>query len=402
MEKVIKVFLLFILFIVIGCSEDAINGSDEGPEALRDSYGEASGDGSGEPSAENPNNGNGDPDSSGLITAGEWNDLENWNFWLDLNNNQDFAEKIYHWEFYFNNRVSVSVKNMSALPVIDAIIELKNKQDATVWSAKSDNKGKAELWINPFESSSSFDINDYSLWINDEKINTSLKGIDQGVNELQIKNTNVAPNNVEIAFIVDATGSMSDELEFLKDDLKNIIQKVENSNSNLDILTSSVFYRDVEDEYVVRHSGFSSDINTTLDFINNQSANGGGDFPEAVHTALNRALNELQWSSNARTRLAFLILDAPPHHNQQVISDIQNSIKNAAEKGIKLIPVTASGIDKETEFLMRYFSMATNSTYVFITDHSGIGNDHIEPSIGEYKVEFLNELLIRLIKKYSE
>ncbi|PKD20726.1 hypothetical protein APR41_13730 [Salegentibacter salinarum] len=102
------------------------------------------------------------------------------------------------------------------------------------------------------------------------------------------------------------------------------------------------------------------------------------------------------------TRLAFLILDAPPHHNQQVISDIQNSVKKSAEKGIKFIPVTASGIDKETEFLMRYFSMATNSTYVFITNHSGIGNDHIEPSIGEYKVELLNELLIRLITEYSE
>jgi len=402
MEKIIKIFLLFILVIIIGCSEDPINGSDEGGEALRNSYSGASGDSSGEPSAENPNNGNGDPNSSGLITAGEWNDLENWNFWLNLNNNQDFAEKIYHWEFYFNNRISVSVKNMSALPVIDAVIELKNEQGSTIWSAKSDNKGTAELWINPFESSSSFDINNYSLWVNGEKINTTLKGISQGVNELQIKNTNVAPNNVEIAFIVDATGSMSDELEFLKDDLKSIIQKVEGSNSNLTILTSSVFYRDTEDQYVVRHSGFTSDINTTLDFINKQSAAGGGDFPEAVHTALNTALNDLQWSANARTRLAFLILDAPPHHNQQVISDIQNSIKKAAEKGIKLIPVTASGIDKETEFLMRYFSMATNSTYVFITDHSGIGNDHIEPSIGEYEVEFLNELLIRLITKYSE
>lgn len=281
-------------------------------------------------------------------------------------------------------------------------LELKNEQANTTWSAKSDNNGKAELWINPFENSSNFDLNNYSLWVNGEKINTTLKGIGEGTNEVQIKHTNDTPTNVEIAFIVDATGSMSDELEFLKDDLKSIIQKVEGSNSNLTILTSSVFYRDTEDQYVVRHSGFTSDINTTLDFINKQSAAGGGDFPEAVHTALNTALNDLQWSANARTRLAFLILDAPPHHNQQVISDIQNSIKKAAEKGIKLIPVTASGIDKETEFLMRYFSMATNSTYVFITDHSGIGNDHIEPSIGEYEVEFLNELLVRLITKYSE
>ncbi|WP_339649504.1 vWA domain-containing protein [uncultured Salegentibacter sp.] len=398
MGKFIKICLALILFCSIGCSEDSLSEStEETGEAVRNSFDGASSEGTGE-----PDNGNGDSDSSGMITAGEWNDLENWNFWLELKNTQDFAEKLNHWDFFFNNRISVSIQNMSALPVIDAVIELKNEQANTTWSAKSDNNGKAELWINPFENSSNFSLSNYSLWVNGEKINTTLKGIGQGINEIQIKNTEVVPTNVEIAFIVDATGSMADELEFLKDDLKSIIQKVENSNSNLDIFTSSVFYRDTEDEYLVRHSGFSSDINTTLSFINNQSANGGGDFPEAVHTALNTTLNELQWSTSAPTRLAFLILDAPPHHNQQVIADIQNSIKKAAEKGIKLIPVTASGIDKETEFLMRYFSMATNSTYVFITNHSGIGNDHIEPSIGEYEVEFLNELLIRLITKYAE
>ncbi|PKD20725.1 hypothetical protein APR41_13725 [Salegentibacter salinarum] len=298
MERITTICLVFILFIIAGCNEDPLNEStDEAGEAVRNSYGGASGDGAGEPSAENP--GNGDPDSSGLITAGEWKDLENWNFWLELKNTQKFAEKINYWEFYFNNRVSVSLKNMSALPVIDATIELNDEQTNTIWTAKTDNKGTAELWINPFERTASSNLANYSLRINGEKINTTLKGIGQGINEIQLKNTEVVPNKVEIAFIVDATGSMSDELEFLKDDLKSIIQKVENSNSNLDIFTSAVFYRDTEDEYLVKQSDFSSDINTTLGFINNQSANGGGDFPEAVHTALNTTLNDLQWSTSA-------------------------------------------------------------------------------------------------------
>ena len=44
----------------------------------------------------------------------------------------------------------------------------------------------------------------------------------------------------------------------------------------------------------------------------------------------------------------------------------------------------------------------TDGTYVFITNHSGIGNDHIEPTIGEYQVELLNELIVRLIGEYTE
>ena len=51
---------------------------------------------------------------------------------------------------------------------------------------------------------------------------------------------------------------------------------------------------------------------------------------------------------------------------------------------------------------MRYFAIATNGTYVFITNDSGIGNDHIEPTVGEYEVEFLNNLLVRLINKYAQ
>ena len=73
----------------------------------------------------------------------------------------------------------------------------------------------------------------------------------------------------------------------------------------------------------------------------------------------------------------------------------------ASQKGIKIIPVTASGIDKDTEFLMRFFSITTNSTYVFITNDSGIGNDHLIASVGEYQVENLNDLMVRIITKYS-
>lgn len=39
--------------------------------------------------------------------------------------------------------------------------------------------------------------------------------------------------------------------------------------------------------------------------------------------------------------------------------------------------------------------------YVFLTDDSGIGNDHLEPTPSDYKVEKLNNLIVRLIEKYA-
>ena len=72
-----------------------------------------------------------------------------------------------------------------------------------------------------------------------------------------------------------------------------------------------------------------------------------------------------------------------------MIESLQNSIRAAAQKGIRIVPLSASGINKDTEFLMKFFGLATNGTYTFLTDHSGIGGKHLEPTTDEYKVEAL-------------
>jgi hypothetical protein len=65
-----------------------------------------------------------------------------------------------------------------------------------------------------------------------------------------------------------------------------------------------------------------------------------------------------------------------------------------------MIPVASSGIDKYTEYLLRNEAMMTGGTYVFLTNDSGIGGDHLEATVGETVVEYLNRLLVRLINEY--
>lgn len=339
--------------------------------------------------------------NSGLITAGEWNDLENWSYWNDLINGETFSSHPEIWSIFPKSRISVLVKD-SFDPVIDAAVSV-SKNGETIWETRTDNKGKAELWIDLFGSGTASSIEDYKLHVDGMFGETNAVLFEHGVNEVEVFfPINNNPKKVDLAFIVDATGSMGDEIQFLKSDLKDVIQRVENDNPSLGITTGTVFYRDEGDDYVVKHSEFTNNIDNTIEFISDQNAGGGGDFPEAVHTALEEAINTLKWSDQARARIAFLLLDAPPHKTPEITESLQNSIVRAAQKGIKLIPITASGINKETEFLMRFFSIATNSTYVFITNDSGIGNNHIEASVGEYEVEFLNNLMVRLIKEYTE
>jgi hypothetical protein len=181
----------------------------------------------------------------------------------------------------------------------------------------------------------------------------------------------------------------------------DVIERSENLNSAISLRIGSVFYRDEGDEYLTRVSPFTTDFPAALDFINDQEAGGGGDYEEAVHTALITALTQLSWSTSAKARLLFLLLDAPPHNTPGIVKDLNEIIQTAAAKGIKIIPISASGINKDTEFLFRFFATATNGTYVFITNDSGIGGDHIEATVGEYEVELLNDLIVRLIAKYT-
>lgn len=346
-------------------------------------------------------NGNQNPNQAGQITAGEWNDLENWLFWQNIMASNDFNSMPQYWSIYNNNRIVVDVVSTEQTPISNSLVELK-RNGSTIFTAKTDNKGKAELWVDVFQNNNNVDYSTLSIAINSGAyLISNVISFNQGVNRIEIPHV-ATDDKIELAFVVDATGSMGDELEFLKTELLDVISRVKTEHPNSSVFTSSVFYRDEGDEYVTRISHFTNDTNATLNFIKNQSAAGGGDFPEAVHTALDKAINELQWSTNAKTRIVFLLLDAPPHYEKAVINDIHNSILKAAEKGIKMIPITASGIDKETEFLMRFIAISTNGTYVFITDDSGIGESHLQASVGDYQVELLNNLMVRLINKSAE
>ena len=335
----------------------------------------------------------------GLVTAGEWNDLDNWAFYQKTLMKEPFKGFPDDWQMYTNHRIAVALTAKNK-PAANATVTLF-RNDTPIWTAKTDNLGRAELWVGAFQKEKELNTALLRLKVNEQWVSTATISETQ-VNRIALDEALPSPTNlVQIAFMVDATGSMGDELEFLKMDLKKVINEVQKTNTQLKISTATVFYRDEGDEYVVKHSPFTEDINQTTEFISQQRADGGGDFPEAVDKALVQ-LNQLQWQPEARTHIAFLVLDAPPHNKPAVISSIQYSVKTAAASGIKLIPVVASGIDKTTEFLMRFIAMYTNGTYVFITDHSGIGNKHLEPSVGEYQVEKLSDLMVRLIKKYSE
>ncbi|MCB0571226.1 MAG: VWA domain-containing protein [Phaeodactylibacter sp.] len=393
-------FACFAALAFYGCEKDNIAESRADSAFSEDSGSLFSSSGS------IPNSGSGQAGDStiqpGLLTAGEWSDLDNWAFWEALLAKSDYNEMPQYWQFGPFNRISLKAEGAGGLPLIDAPASLISASGEILWETRTDNHGKAEFFPGLFADA----------FLNGAKIVVEyggqqyqaypVKTYGQGVNELVVPVLPVSPYQADVLFAFDATGSMGDELEYIKTEINDIISRIRAENPTTAFRLGAVFYRDKNDEYLTRATPLHSNFNQAVAFINQQQAAGGGDFPEAVDEALQKAVSEQSWSTQARARLLFLILDAPPHYDDASITAIQAQLRQAAGTGIKVIPVTASGINKETEFLMRFSAITTNGTYTFITDHSGIGNDHLEPTVGDYEVEFLNDLIVRLIGKYVE
>ena len=210
-----------------------------------------------------------------------------------------------------------------------------------------------------------------------------------------------APIALDLMLVVDTTGSMGDELEYLKAELKDVITRISNAGIT-NVRTSVNFYRDEGDEYVVRYFGFRDSIDEAVYNMSTQYASGGGDYPEAVHTALENAVYDHAWDEGDSVKLMFLVLDAPPHDDPAVKSSLQKTIADAAAKGIRIIPVLSSGTDGTCETLYRSMALLTGGTYAFLTNHSGVGNPHADQSVGAFNVEKLNDLMVRVISEYCQ
>jgi len=338
---------------------------------------------------------------AGTLTSGEINDFSKWVLWNDLSQGE-LKQYVSHWSILPKHRFSIQVTSESMIPLADILVVLKDPEGKEIWQSRTDNTGKAELWAGLYDSSE-LKKGKFTIEATRNGRTYTIKNaavFNQKVNKLIIPVDCKQPLNMDIVFAVDATGSMGDEIHYLQAELYDVIEKLKSKNSGLNLNMGSVFYRDKGDEYLTVQQDLTSDISTVMSFIKAQSADGGGDEPEGVDAAMEVAISKFNWSNEARARIMFLVLDASPHRDSETLEKLKKYTQMAAEKGIRIVPIVCSGIDKSSEYLLRSIALATNGNYIFLTDHSGIGNSHIAPSTDKYDVETLNVLLIRLLQQY--
>jgi hypothetical protein len=205
---------------------------------------------------------------------------------------------------------------------------------------------------------------------------------------------------VDVALVVDTTGSMGDEIAYVTAEFAGISGAIASRFPNADQRWALVVYRDTPDydpgdDYVVKSFDFTGNTATFASTIGAQSAGNGGDYPESPELGLEE-LGKLTWRTDPSVaKVAFWVADAP-HHAERAAA-MKKAIVDTQSASIHLYPVSASGTDDLLELTMRSAAELTGGRYLFLTDDSGVGDVHKVPEIPCYFVTRLEKALVRVV-----
>lgn len=189
-----------------------------------------------------------------------------------------------------------------------------------------------------------------------------------------------AGTRADIVFIIDATGSMGDEIEDVKTNLMGISNRLANRKPQPDIRFGAVFYRDVGDKELFRAVPLSHDLHSVREAIMDVRADGGGDWPEHVGIGLHKAL-EMDWShsEDGGVRLIYLVADAP-YNNYDDGYDVPAALEIAKQMGVKVHVIGCSGLNQGTP-AMEGIAIATGGNFSnFVRERGGQHSPRASPS----------------------
>ncbi|HEX8110870.1 MAG TPA: vWA domain-containing protein, partial [Kofleriaceae bacterium] len=228
-----------------------------------------------------------------------------------------------------------------------------------------------------------------------------------GVTELRLAIERVLParRTVDLAFVLDTTGSMGEEIEAVKSTIRTVAARL--GSDQTDVRIGLVEYKDRGDAEVTHAYPFSSDLNAFSRSVARITAGGGGDYPEDMQAGLSLALDQLQWRPDATVRMVVVIADAPPHLDYRDERDYADAARRAAARGIKMFTVSASGMDVTGQIVMRQMAQFTGASNLFVlrggAGPQSVGGGDPQSSCGgtqgQYASGNLDQLIVGKVKR---
>lgn len=337
------------------------------------------------------------PPAHGPVTAGVVDDNADFAAYLAFRE----RTQVPHRPRDIRDRYLLQVRDARGRPVGDAEVAVQGDSGHAGW-ARTDTGGRAWLHPDAFDPAGS---SRYEVLVRKDgrQVRGQLARGQQSAVDLRLDVAPPPPRaRLDLVFLVDATGSMGDEIDKLKATLRTITAEVASLPSRPDICLGLVAYRDRGDAFLLRSHDLSQDVGTFLrEALYPLQAGGGGDYPEAMNEALHETVHELSWRGTGTTRLVVLLADAPPHLDYGG-PQYDEAMLAALGKGIKVFAVGASGLDRQGEFIQRQVAQYTGGRFVFLTyaqagrPGSGPGRETAH-DVRNYSVDTLDRLVVRLV-----
>ena len=176
---------------------------------------------------------------------------------------------------------------------------------------------------------------------------------------------------IEVAFVLDTTGSMGGLLDGAKKKIWSIVNRIASAKPSPRVKLALVAYRDKGDAYVTKRTDLTEDIDAVFADLMALTAGGGGDHPEHVNQALHEAVSRLSWSQAKRTyRVLFLVGDAPPHEYKDDV-DYGVTCEKAVRAGIVINAIRCGG-DPLTAKAWKSIADLSEGKFVSIDQTGGV------------------------------
>lgn len=335
--------------------------------------------------------------SVGPIKAGEVDDNQRWDEYLRYRS--QYRGPAVH-DVDVSERVIIRVQDADGRGVPNALVRV-SEGDSLVFEGRTYTDGRTLFFPGAFPSVA--DAETFQLYAEKDDVSEA-HDMARGQQTEWVVNLDVEPSYdgavpLDILFLLDATGSMADEIEQIKSTLVSISERINVLPSRPDLRFGMVTYRDRGDEFVTRVYHFEPDVQKFANVIQGVAADGGGDNPESLNEALHTAIRSPEWRLDDAVRLVFLVADAPPHLDYAQDYDYAEEMVAAHGSGIKIFAIASSGLDAQGEYIFRQIAQHTMGRFIFILYADGSGGLTTPHDVGQYSVQQLDDLVVRLVEE---
>jgi hypothetical protein len=335
------------------------------------------------------------------LRAGSVDDNERWEEYLR------YAERFEALGLPFrridvSGRHLVTVRDRDDRPVLAARVVVATEDGTVVADARSAADGRAVVFVPPAalrDQQSRAAAYTVTVTKGDATTVVPLDAAPAQVVGLDRQEAAGAPARLDVAFLVDATGSMGDEIERLKANMISVAEQIAALPARPDVRFALTVYRDRGDVFVTRTFDFTGDVPAFTAALREVVADNGGDTPEDLEAGLADVVRRPAWRVDDTVSLVFLVADAPPHLDYEDSTPYDAALAEARAKGIKVSAIASSGLDPQGEYVFRQMAQTTLGRFVFLT----YGADGVSPGdqtthhVDGYSVLPLDELVVKLV-----